>query len=195
MTSYEWWSVALTALYDLLTLGVLAVVAYEALIKPKQANLVMFFQAKAMDTKEWGWVRQTMDFVVENRGPELRNIVLSSNPDFLGWGNLGRTSKIEPRATSSYFAAPIPYLSPGERYAMFWCDLEANKQVVEKPFELAAEYDNPAFPIPRRQRKILRVDFSAFREVIWGLNDRYHIHNVAQELARIRGILETREKA
>lgn len=94
MTSYEWWSVALTALYDLLTLGVLAVVAYEALIKPKQANLVMFFQAKAMDTKEWGWVRQTMDFVVENRGPELRNIVLSSNPDFLGWGNLGRTSKI-----------------------------------------------------------------------------------------------------
>lgn len=190
MTKYECWSLALTAIYDLLTLGLLAFVAYEALVKPKLANLAIFFQPKPKDTKQYSWSRQTMDFIIDNRGPELKNIRISSNPDFLGWGNLGQDSNVKPKSTSSFFQTPIPYLASGDRYAFFWCDMEANIEVLKKPFEIIAEYDSPAFPIPRRQKKIIKIDFSAFEGTYWGLNGKYDIHNVAQEITRIREALE-----
>lgn len=194
MTRYECWSLALTAIYDLLTLGLLLFVAYEALVKPRLGNLAIFFQPKPKDTKQYSFSRQTMDFTIDNRGSELKNITISSNPDFLGWGNLGQSSKVTPKSTSELFQTPIPYLSSGERYAFFWCDMEANIAVLKKPFEIIVEYDNPAFPFPRRQQKIVKVDFSAFEGTYWGLNEKYDIHNVAQELARLREAVEKHSK-
>ncbi len=190
MTTFECWSLTLTAVYDLLTLGLLAFVMYEALIKPKLANIAIFFQAEPEDTEQHNRSFQPMDFVIDNRGAEIKNITISSNPDFLGWGKLGKDGNVEPKSTSSIFRSPIPYLASGERYAFFWCNMEANVEVLERPFEIIVEYDNPAFPFPRRQKKIIKVDFSAFSGTYWGLNEKYDIHNVAQELARIRVTLE-----
>lgn len=190
MTPYENSSLVLTAVYDLLTFGLLTFVAYEALIKPKLANLAIYFQAKPKDTKQWSWTRQTMDFVIENRGPELRNIRVHSKPDSIGWANLGNDVAIAPKPTSEYFKSPIPYLASGEKYTFLWCDLEANTDILKKPFEITVEYDNPAFFFPRRKSKTIKLNFSAFDGTIFGVNDKYDVHNVAQELTRIREILE-----
>ena len=190
MTTYEFWSLTLTAVYDLLTFGLLVFVAYEALIKPKLANLAIFFQAEPKDTEQDSRSWQPMDFVIDNRGSEIKNITISSNPDFLGWGKLSKDGNVDPKSTSSFFRSPIPYLASGERYAFFWCDMGSNVEILKRPFEIIAEYDNPAFPFPRRRKKIIKVDFSAFNGTYWGLNEKYDIHNVAQELARIRVRLE-----
>jgi len=190
MTKYETYSLGLSVIYDLLTLGLLSFVAYEAFVKPKLANIVIFFLPKPLDTESYSWSRQTLDFIIENRGAELKNVKISSNPDHLGWGNLGHNMNVQSKPTSSFFQRPIPYLAPGERYAFFWCDMEANQEVLKKPFEIIAEYDNPAFLIPRRKKKTIKCDFSSFDEVYWGLNEKYDIHNVAQELARIRELLQ-----
>lgn len=173
-----------------LLFGLLVFVGYEALIKPKLENLAIYFQSIPKDTKQWGWSRQTMDFVIDNRGAELKNIKISSQPDFIGWGNLGKDAKIEPKSTSNYFRSPIPYLASGERYTFFWCDMEANKDILKKPFEIIVEYDNPAFFFLKRKNKVVKFNFSAFDGTYWGFNDKYDIHNVAQELARIRERLE-----
>lgn len=190
MTLYEYCSLALTAIYNILTFFLLVFVAYEALIKPKLGNLAIYFQAKPKDTKQWSWTRQNMDFVIDNRGPELKNVKISSQPDFLGWGILGKNVKSNPRPTSEYFKSQIPYLAAGERLSIFWCDMEANQKIVSEHFEIIVEYDNPAFFFPRRSRKIIKFNFSTFDGAYWGVNDKYDIHNVAQELTRIRERLE-----
>lgn len=190
MSPYESWSLILTAIYDLLTFGLLAFVAYEAVIKPRKENVSINFVSKPADTKSWGWSRAVIDFVIENRGPELKNVVIQSNPDFLGWNNLGVESPKPPRSTSEYFHNPIPILAKGERHQFFWCDAEQNQAVLRKPFTISVEYDNPIFPFPRRRTKTVTFDFGVFNGTIFGLNQHYDIHNVAQELTRIREYLE-----
>jgi len=186
MSAYEGWSLLLTAIYNVLTFGLLVLVAYESVFKSKRPNLAIYFQPLARDTKSWSWQRQLMDFVFENRGPELKNLKISSNPDFLGWGQLGKNSGKSPRPTSEYFRNEIPFLASGERHQFFWCDMEANIEILKKPFEIEIEFDNPVFILPKRLKKTVKVDFSTFDGVYFGLTEKYDIHNVAQEFARVR---------
>lgn len=185
----------LTGIYDLLTFGLLVFVAYEALAKPKRANLAIYFEERPVETKQWGWVRQTMDFVIENNGNEIKNVKILSEPDFLGWDNLGKGGRREPRSTSQYFQSIIPCLRSGERRAFFWCDMEQSTEILKKPFEISVEYDNPVLPFPRRCIRSLKFDFTAFDGTMFPLNSKYDVHNVAQELTRIRELLESRDKA
>lgn len=193
MTKYEWWSLALTGVYDLLTFLLLMFVVYEALIKPRQANIALFIQRMPDDTKQWSWQRELVDFVLENRAKEIKNVRITSEPDFIGWDNLGKDGR-PPRSTSQYFKQPIPYLGQNERLQFFWCDMEANQEVLRNPFEITLEFDNPVFPLPRRVKKQFNFDFSALDGTVFGMTERYGIHNVAQEAARIREQLDSLNK-
>lgn len=190
MTKYEWWSLALTGVYDLLTFLLLIFVVYEALIKPRQANIALYIQRMPEDTKQWGWQRELVDFILENRAKEIKNVRITSEPDFIGWDNLGEDRDGPPRSTSQYFKQPIPYLGQNERLQFLWCDMEANMEVLRKPFEITVECDNPVFPLPKRVKKKFKFDFSALDGTVFGMTERYNIHNVAQEAARIREQLE-----
>jgi hypothetical protein len=194
MSKYEIWSLALTATYDGLTFLLLMFVAYEAAIKPSRANIAFYIQRIPKETKFWGYRRAMLDFVLENRGPELKNIKIKSEPDFIGWDNWGDEGE-KPKSTSEYFKQIIPYLGENERHQFFWCDIDANREVLDTPFKVIIEYDNPVFPIPRRLKKKFKFNFSALYGVIHGMNVRYDIHNVAQEAARIREELENIRKA
>ena len=190
MTKYECLSLGLTAIYDILTFLLLIFVIYEAIIKSRLPNIAFYLQNLPDDTKNWPIRRQLADFILENRGPEIKNVTITSNPDNIGWDNLGANESILPRRTSEYFKKPIPFLGRNERHQFFWCDLEQNIEVLKKPFKIIIEFDNPAFPIPRRRRKIFEFDFSVFDGVAWGVTGRFDIHNVAQESERIRAELE-----
>jgi hypothetical protein len=72
--------------------------------------------------------------------------------------------------------------------------MEANIEVLRKPFEITVEFDNPVFPLPRRVKKKFKFDFSALDGSVFGLTERYDIHNVAREAARIREQLESLNK-
>ena len=194
MNDYEIWSLVLTTIYNLLTFGLLSVVAYEAFIKPKRENIAIYFHAKPKDTKNWSWERQNMDFVIDNRGPEIKNIKISSDPDFLGWGYLGKDIQCTPRKTSEYFHSKISLLSSGQKYSFFWSDIEANKEVLQKPFTIMIEYENPAFFFPKTRKKVVPFDFSTFDGTYFGVNEKYDNHNIAQELTRIREILGKQNK-
>lgn len=187
MSDYEKWNLIITTLSAVSTFGLFVI----AILLPKKANLAIYFQPKPNDTKQWSHSMASMDFIIENRGQELKNIRISSNPDFLGWGKL-KDKQITPKATSEYFSK-IPYLAQGERYSFFWCDLHANSEILEKPFEIIVEHDNPIFPFLKRQSKTIKYDFSVFDNIIWGINEKYDIHNVTQELMRIREYLEKSE--
>lgn len=87
-----------------------------------------------------GGRRSNIDFVLENRGIELRNVRLKSDPDYLGWANIGEAiGEITPKATSEYFEAPFPYLHQNYRRSFFWCDAAANKDILAEPLNIAQE--------------------------------------------------------
>jgi hypothetical protein len=195
MSKYELWNLILVAIYDLLTFLLVLFVVYEAIIKPKLSDIACFFIRLPPDTKSWSWIRQVMDFVLENRGPELKNIKISSHPDDLGWGNLGpESAEGYPRRTSEIFRNVIPFLAKNERHQFFWCDVEKNSDIVETPIEIIIEYDNPIFFYPKRCKKVFKFDFAVFDGVIWGVIKKYDIHNVAIEIKRIREKIEEMAK-
>lgn len=198
MTRYETLSLIFTGIYDLLTLLLLVVVVYEGIIKSRLADIAFYYLELPEDTKKWSWKAQLMDFVLENRGPELKNVRITSEPDNIGWGNLGHRvdpeQKFKPRSTSEYFKKTIPYLGRHERHQFFWCDAAQN-DILKKPFKIIIEYDNPAFLLPKRRKKIFEFDFSTFDGAIWGLIKKYDVHNIAQENVRIREELEKLSKS
>ena len=194
MFSYESCSLILTGVYSVLTFFLLAFVAYESLVKPKLGNPAVYLRGEPTDTEQKDRSLQLMDFVIDNRGSEIKNIKISSIPDNVGFRRIGREVG---QATSEYFAKPIPYLASGERRAFLWCDVKANMEVLKKPFEIIVEYENISVPFPfslfekrKKRRKSIKIDSSAFHEIIWGVNEKYDIHNVAEELARIRKDLD-----
>jgi hypothetical protein len=138
--------------------------------------------------------RSNVDFVLENRGIEIRNVQIKSEPDYLGWTNLGDGDlQFKPRATSEYFSKSFPFLYKNEKKFFFWCDAAANKDVLEKPFKIIIEFDSPVFFLPKRCKREFTFDFSP-KGIIQGVNTKYDIHNVAQETARNRENLEKIEK-
>lgn len=196
MTQYEYNSLLLTGVYDLLTFLLLLSVVYEAVIKSKLPNFAFYMQALPLDTKRWGSKKQLADFILENRGIELKNVTIKSNPDNLGWNNLGSNAQKDgfvPKKTSEYFRQAIPYLSINEKIHFFWCDMESNIDVMKKPFKIIIEHDC-TIPIIRffkkRAAKELPFNFSVFDDITWGLTNKYDIHNVAEELSRIREQME-----
>jgi hypothetical protein len=189
MTDYEKWSLVLTGMYDLLTFLLLVFVAYEAVIAPRAARLAFYLQRVTKDTKSWSWRADLADFVLENRGRELSNLKVTSEPDYIGWGRFGREHEGKP--TSEWFAEVIPYVGEGERRQFGWCELESNDEVAAKPFDITIEFDNPVLPWPRRVHKTFHFNPAAlFKGTAWGVTGRYDVHNVAQEAARIREVLE-----
>lgn len=201
MSEYELFSIILTAVYDALTFLLLVFVVYEAIVKPKIPNIVLFMQTLPSDTKNWGRTKQLADFVLENRGVELRTLIIRSDPDYIGWSNLGnerRGSDIMAKKTSEYFKKSIPYLGRNEKIQFFWCDMEENIEVLKKPFSITLEYDN-TIPIYRifikRHKSVFPFDFSVFEDIIWGMTNKYDIHNVAREVARIREQMEIFNKS
>jgi hypothetical protein len=194
MTNYECWSLVLTGMYDLFTFLLLVFVAYEALIKPRLPNIAFYIQRMPEDTKQWGWQRQLVDFILENRGHEIKNVLIKSEPDFVGWDNLGKENKNTGKSTSEYFKNPLPYLGQNERLQFFWCDIQANIDVLKKPFQVILEFDNPVFPFPRRLKKTFKFNFTAFDGIVFGMTGRYDIHNVAREASRIREQIENISK-
>jgi len=75
----------------------------------------------------------------------------------------------------------------------FWCDLEANREVLKKPFKIIISFDNPvaiAKFFKKRCEKSFPFDFTIYDNIVWGLTNKYDIHNVAMEAARIREQLE-----
>lgn len=197
MSSYEKWSLALTTIYDALTFFLLLFVVYEAIVKPKIPNIAFFMQILPRDTKESSRTLQLTDFIFENRGVELKNVIIRSNPDYIGWDNLGPSAEkagVAAKRTSEYFKKSFPYLGTNEKMQFLWCDMVANKDVLAKPFTVIVEYDNPV-PIYRyfksRRKTDFPFDFSAFDGVAWGATSKFDIHNVAKELTRVREQLET----
>lgn len=186
MSNYEIWSLILTCFYNLLTFGLLAFVAYETLVKPKQPNIAFYLQGISEDTEQWSWRRPLADFVLENKGGRLKNVVIKSEPDFIGWDNLGKDNDKPARSTSNYFKQPIPFLSENERHQFFWCDMQANIEICKMPFKIIIEFDNPIFPYPRRRALEFPFNLSTFDGTIFGLNTKYDIHNIALEASRIR---------
>jgi hypothetical protein len=81
-------------------------------------------------------------------------------------------------------------LAKGARHQFFWCDAADNQDVLRKPFAIIIEYDNPIWSFRRRRNKRVAFDFPVFDGTNFGLNQSYDIHNVAQELARAREVLE-----
>lgn len=192
LKEYEIWSLVLTGIYDLLTLGLLCFVVYEAVIKPKLSNVALFIQTLPKDTDVWGYEGQPVDFILENKGVALQNISITSEPDYIGWNQLGYEAKLDDKkgqGTSKYFKRPLPYLGVNERKQFFWCDAVGNKDVLEKPFSIFLSYDNPTPIIKWFKKRIVQefpFDFSVFDGVYWGVTTKYDTHNVAKELARIR---------
>jgi hypothetical protein len=88
MSNYEQWSLILTGVYDALTFGLLCFVAYEAVIRPRLPNIAFYVQTLAKDTERALSRRNVVDFVFENKGIELTNIQITSEPDDLRWGAL-----------------------------------------------------------------------------------------------------------
>ena len=194
MSSYEIWSLILTGIYDLLTFLLIAVTVYVAIIQRRIANIAFYYQSVNRDTKSKSGGRSYIDFVLENRGIELKNVQIKSEPDNLDWRNLGDGDlQFPPKSTSEYFSKPFPYLYENEKKVFFWCDLEVNKEVLKKPFKITIEFDNPIFFFPKRRKREFIFDFSP-KGIFRGVNTKYDIHNVAQEAARIRENLEKIEK-
>jgi hypothetical protein len=191
MTSYEKWSLIVTALYDLLTFGLLAFVAYQTVILPRVPKLALHIQRRAPDTKNWSWEADLADFVLENRGSEISNVRITSEPDDLGWQRL--TPGEPGRKTSENFPEVIPYLGENDRRQLPWCSLQANQDKVDKPFRIRVEYDHPFLPC-RRSRREFKFNLMSFRGTRGGFARRYDEHNIAQECARIREQLEALNK-
>ncbi|HEY2846788.1 MAG TPA: hypothetical protein VGI80_03160 [Pyrinomonadaceae bacterium] len=189
MSNYETWSLTLTGLYYLLTFGLLLGVTYQAIIVPRKPRIALYLQRMPQDTKMWSWKAFLADFVLENRGPVLRNITITSKLDFLGWNNFGDSDQsdpdVRPKATSEYFGMAIPFLNGDEKKAYFWCDMIENKEVVQKPLEIIVEFDNPVFFLPKRLKRSFNFEFSGLEGPILGHATPYNIHNVAEETARI----------
>ncbi len=191
MKTYEIWSLVLTGTYDLLTFGLLLFVAYEAVVRPRQPNIAFNLQRRPKDTDSRVQQRNVADFVLENRGVAVKNVRITSEPDDLRWGMLRElTSDGEwPMTTSRYFAQSIPSLTQNEKLVFFWCDMDENADVANTPFTITVEFDNPAPHLPWWHKRVQRsFDFnlSVFENVAWGLTRPFDIHNVAEELARIR---------
>ncbi|GEM_PF-3487784 len=184
-----------TVIYDILTFGLLSFAAYQTWIRPTFPNIAFYIQFMPKDTKHYSWSAQLMDFVLENRGQELKNIQIKSKPDDIGFGRLNPQTK--PRKTSEYFKKKIPYLSQGAIQKFFWCELFSNNDVAMKPFKIIIEFDNPT-PIynwfVRRRQMTFPFDLTFYEEISEGFTGKYDIHNVAEELSRARGILEKIEK-
>lgn len=194
MTNYEIWDLILTFVYDVSTICLLIFVIYEALIKPKIPDIAFYPQYMPIDTKNYSLRAQPADFIFENRGIELKNISIKSDPDYLGWGNIGKDKNIKPKKTSEIFSEPIPFFGKNEKIQFFWCELKENIDVVSKPFKIIIEFDRPIFPFfCHKQKREFKFNFSVYKEVLWGLNQKYDIHNVAEELLRIREIFEKKE--
>jgi hypothetical protein len=190
LSSYEFWSLLLTGIYDLLTFLLLVFTVYIAVVQRRIPNIALYYKTKLKDTKQWGWIRPNIDFVLENRGIELRNVTLRSEPDFLGWANIGEESDhFTPKATSEYFKVPFPYLHQNYKRNFFWCDAAANKEVLEKSFRIDVEFDNPMFFFPKRLKRSFDFDLSP-KGILDGVNNKFDGHNIAQEMARARESLE-----
>lgn len=193
---YNLWSLIATIIYDFLTLGLLSFAFYEVMIKPRFPNIALFIQDLPSDTQTWGYEAQIVDFVLENRGVEIKNVRIKSMPDELGWDRITKDAPL--KKTSDYFKKAIPYIEKGQKMKFLWCEMKANIEIVKKPFEILIEYDNPV-PIynlvKKRRQERIPFDFSFFDGILHGVTERYDIHNVAKELFRIREILEKMKKA
>ncbi|HMO81856.1 MAG TPA: hypothetical protein PKD24_13785 [Pyrinomonadaceae bacterium] len=190
MSRYENWSLLLTGIYNLLTFLLLAFTVYIAVVQRRIPNIALYYKTRPKDTKQWGGIRPNIDFVLENRGIELRNVSLKSEPDFLGWANIGEASdQITPKATSEYFKIPFPCLHQNYQRSFFWCDAAANKEVLDKPFRIIVEFDNPVFFFPKRLKRSFDFDLSP-KGILDGVNSKFDEHNIAQEMARARESLE-----
>lgn len=183
MTLYEKSSLILTGIYDLLTFGLLFFVAFEAIVKPKIPKLSLSLQQVPDDTDSASWRAALLDLVIENRGNELKNLTIKSIPDELNWGKHNKAT--EGKKTSEHFHSAIPFIREGERLTFFWCEAETNKDVIEKPITIIIEFDNP-FMYPKRKTASLKLDFSVYKGIYWGVNNKYDIHNVVKELTRLR---------
>ena len=193
MNNYEFWSLILMFFYDVLTLLLLAFTVYITVFQRRLPNIAFYHRGISRDTKRWSWRLRSIDFVLENRGIELKNISIGSEPDYLGWKSLTGSQydeEMNPMKTSEYFKDRLPFLGEKEKKSFFWCDAQSNTDVLEKPFTIIIEFDNPFFSrLPRIQR-VYKFDFSSTKGVISGFNTKYDMHNVATEAARIREVME-----
>jgi hypothetical protein len=184
MSNYEIWSLIFTAAYDLLTLGLLTVTVYIGVIQRFIPNISFYYQRIPNDIEGREGKQNFMDFVLENRGIDLKNVQIKSEPDYLGWGLLLGSKLHDRQETSDYFSDPFPYLYEHERKSLFWCDTDKNKEVFSKPFKITVEFDNPMFFFPKRL--VREFNFTPPKGIVFGVNNNYDIHNVALETARIK---------
>ena len=194
MTNYERDSLILTGLYDIITLCLLVFVIYEAIVKPKIPNIVFYLETLPGNTKRWPVTAQLADFILENRGVELRNIEVTSEPDELGWGIIGAKNEKVPTRTSKYFSRPIPFVRTSEKLQFLYCNLN-NNDAWKKPFKIILEFDNPipfARLIKKKYKKEFPFDFRFYKNINLGVTSKFSIHNVAIELTRIRELIEER---
>lgn len=189
MTPYELnsiciskWSLVMTIIYDILTFGLLCFVAYESIIRPKIPILALSLQSIPLDTDTASWRAQFVDLMIDNKGADIKNVKITSTPDEIGWGTHAGVSGVN---TSSHFHSAIPFISKGERLSFFWCDMSTNTKAMSTPITIIVEYDNPIV-FPKRKRSILHIDPAVYKGIYWGINNKYDIHNVAEELNRLR---------
>lgn len=190
MSSYEIWNLSLTGIYDLLTFGLLFFVAYEALIRPRKPNVVLSLQSIPPDPEPTPGRAHLLDLVIDNKGTDITNIVIKSEPDSINWG---RSRNSAGKSTSQYFHSVIPGISRNEKLTFFWCDGRSNLDVISKPIAITVEYDNPLLlwpPFRKKCRSNLIIDLKVYENIYWGLNQKYDVHNVAEELNRLRKDLQ-----
>lgn len=186
MSSYEVLNLCLTGIYDLLTFGLLFFVAYEALIKPRKPNVVLSLQSNPPDAEPTPGRARFLDLVIDNRGADITNVVIKSEPDSINWG---KSSNSAGKSTSQYFHSVIPGISRNEKLTFFWCDGKSNLDVISKPIVITVEYDNPLLLWPPFRKKCcsnLIINLKVYENIYWGVNQKYDVHNVAEELNRLR---------
>lgn len=153
-------------------------------------NVVLSLQSIPPDTEPTPGRAHLLDLVIDNRGADITNIVITSEPDLINWG---KSRNAAGKSTSQYFHSIIPGIARNEKLTFFWCDGRSNLDVISKPISITVEYDNPLYlwpPFRKKSHSNLIIDLKVYENIYWGVNQKYDVHNVAEELNRLRKDLQ-----
>jgi hypothetical protein len=191
--SYNVWMLAVTAAYMVVTTLLFVTVAYETWHKPKTPDLQLY------PHRAW-WDWKMVDFVLENRGPTLRNLQITSNPENLGWGNGFPEMLSSGLLISNKGIPPISSLGRGEIHRHFWQSISKDLHELDvlfsdhPEFTITVEFDNPQriLGFIGRKRRVSTFVFNkpAIAAYLTGIRTSLDVHQLARELSEIRKSLE-----
>ena len=187
--AYNAWMLGITAGYLVITFLLFMAVAYETWYRPRAPQLRLY------PHRAW-WDWKMVDFVVENQGPTLTNLRISTVPEDLSWGE-GFPEMLSPgRLISNPELPPISSIGSGEIHRHFWRSISKDLTELDDLFAehhqvtLVVEFDNPqrALGFIGRSRRTIHVTFNkpAIAAYLTGIRTPLDMHQIARELDRIQ---------